>query len=67
MADDERPNGMLLGRIVIEKYATEDDIIIGVESTDGGGDGLALVDILGMLAFAQHHAWDSIEYDDEAD
>jgi hypothetical protein len=51
----EKPEGgILIGRIVIEKYATADDIGIWVDTDDGQGDDLALVDALGMLSFAQH-------------
>lgn len=44
--------GLLIGRIVIEKYATADDVAIWVDTDDGQDDELALVDALGMLAFA---------------
>jgi hypothetical protein len=67
-----KPDGLIIGRIVIEKYATEDDIGIWVDTDDGQGDDLALVDVLGMLSFAQHlhgsriYDYDSDEGDDNA-
>lgn len=69
MADEER-EGILIGRIVIEKYATADDIEIYVDGFSGSGDdddGLPLVDALGLLAFAQQHTWDSALGRDEDD
>lgn len=45
--------GVLIGRIMIEKYATADDVAVWVDVDDGQGDELALVDTLGLLAFAQ--------------
>ena len=55
----ERP-GVLIGRIVIEKYATADDIEIYVDGFDGSEEGgMPLVDALGLLSFATQHAWDS--------
>lgn len=50
--------GVLIGRIVIEKYATSDDIEIYVDGFDGSEEGgLPLVDALGLLSFATQHTW----------
>jgi hypothetical protein len=49
MSDRE---GILIGRIVIEKYATADDVGIWVDTDDGQDGELALIDALGMLTFA---------------
>lgn len=62
----DKPDGVLIGRIVIEKYATADDIGIWVDTDDGQGDQLALVDALGMLTFAEHLHGSRI-YDYDAD
>lgn len=64
----DKPEGLLIGRIVIEKYATADDIGIWVDTDNGQGDDLALVDALGMLSFAQHlHGSRIYDYDADAD
>lgn len=64
----EKPDGLLIGRIVIEKYATAENVGIWVEADDGQGDVMALVDVLGMLSFAQHlHGSRIDDYDDGED
>lgn len=62
------PDGVLIGRIVIEKYATAEDVGIWVDSDDGQDGELALVDALGMLSFAQHlHGSRIYDYDSGSD
>lgn len=65
MTTPER-EGLLIGRVVIEKYAMTDDIGIWVDADDGQGDELALVDVLGLLAYAQAlHASRIVPYDQD--
>jgi hypothetical protein len=59
-------DGVLIGRLIVSKYATEDDIEVFVTGDDGMGGDLSLIDALGLIAYAQHHTWDSVTYD-EAD
>lgn len=63
----DEPDGLLIGRITISKYATDNDVIILVEQDDGSGDIPALVDALGMVAFAQAHFANAMCYEDEDD
>lgn len=52
---DRKRDGLLIGRVTIEKYATQDDILLFVDQDNGGGDDLPLIDAMGMVAFAQGH------------
>jgi hypothetical protein len=46
----DREGGVELATITITKTLYDDDVIIDIDHTDG----LAIVDAVGMLAFAQH-------------
>ena len=60
-------DGVLIGRIVIEKYATTDDVLVYVDQDNGSGDLLPLIDALGMSAFALAHFSARMNYIDEDD
>lgn len=51
---DDSP-GVLIGRVLIAKYATDDDVIVSVETSDGSGGELPLIDGLGLVAFGSAH------------
>lgn len=44
-----KPDGLLTARIVIEKYITAADEPISIIATDADGNGIRLVESLGML------------------
>lgn len=51
--------GVLIGRITIEKYATDDDVAVYVDHD------LPLIDALALTAFATAHITAGMESDDD--
>lgn len=58
-------DGILFGRIIIERRATEDDLIDFVEAVDAYGNDLGIAEALGMLRLAEHALLNPV--DDEED
>ena len=61
-------DGMLVAEVTIRKYVREDGMAITTTAHDGAGDGLPIVDTLGLLSFAtadQYAMFEREEYDDD--
>ncbi len=53
MSEDETQPGMRIATVTITRTLTDANDIIHVEAVDGSGDGLVLVEALGLLRFAE--------------
>jgi hypothetical protein len=55
-------DGVLIGRITIERWLVDDDDIVEVKATTSDGSPLSVIERLGMLELAKGYP---IEYEDE--
>lgn len=63
MADE--PDGLVLARITVTRYLTDDDVIDHVTAESNDGTDLGLADALGMMTLAQHTLVESYTHGDD--
>lgn len=56
-------DGFVVGRIIIERRITGDDVVDWVTTDDGQGEEIGIAEALGMLRLAEH----TLLHDNEGD